>query len=223
MQGHPFSFLTSYAPIAVIVAQQTKVSFLLAFPADPHIYLFEAPQSAQSRFFPYCFILLGTPSHHAVTRPVQCCPTSQLVRYASDCKNTRKLTEHMQWYVPLCKGFLTEDLPLKPPQLRGVSGNGSDEDGIHPTVRSIPFRINMHRKHRYAAFKALPSGVLCVVWCVDHCARMMPLFPGHVAALLPGPARQFVLREGASRIWSLCNIQYEHLEHRIVSTRSLVA
>ncbi|PYH70055.1 uncharacterized protein BO88DRAFT_274091 [Aspergillus vadensis CBS 113365] len=87
--------------------------------------LFNAPQSAQSRFFPYCFILIGTTSHRAMTRPVQCCPTSQLVRYASYCKNTRKLTEHMQWYVLLCKGFLTEDRSLKPPQLRGVSGNGS--------------------------------------------------------------------------------------------------
>lgn len=77
----------------------------------------------------------------------------------------------------------------------------------------------MHRKHRYATFEALPSGVLCVVWCVDHCGCEVAgevaggssddaSFPGHVAALLPGPARQFVPREAASRLWCLCNMKH---------------
>lgn len=78
----------------------------------------------------------------------------------------------------------------------------------------------MHRKHRYAAFEVLPSGILCVVWCVDHCACEVAgelaggssdgaSFPGHVAALLPGAARQFVPREGASPNLCLCNVEYE--------------
>ena len=94
------------------------------FPSSKFL-LFDAPQSAPISLLPYCFNLLGTPNHLAMTRLVQCCPTSQLVRHASDCKNARKLTEHMQWYVLLCKGLLTEDRSLQPPQLQSESGNGN--------------------------------------------------------------------------------------------------
>ncbi|OJJ72437.1 hypothetical protein ASPBRDRAFT_54280 [Aspergillus brasiliensis CBS 101740] len=167
MQGHPFSFLTSHAPITV--------SFLLAFPADPHA-------CASGGWPTYNWAHLG---HLTISRLVRCCPAPQLVRYASDCKNARKLTEHMQWYVLLCKGLLPEDYSSKPPQLRGCKWQRkfpppasipARDDGIHPTD---------HCGCEVA--KEAAGGSL------DEAA-----FPTHVAALLPGPAGQFAPREGAS-------------------------